>query len=159
MIYGQDPRTPQASGFYQNGSNPQFAQQSYAQPQAVSYAPPPSNFMGVVWVDGEVGARAYQLPPGWPANTPFPMWDSNGEYIYFKSFNAGGMPNPLQRARYFMEEMPVKNLTAGGLSGTGDYVTKTDLAQLRDELVAMLPGGQSGARGSGNRSERTGGQS
>ena len=59
---------------------------------------------GLNWVDGEVGAKAYQMPSGWPANQPIALWDTNDTVIYLKSINPMGMPNPLQKAHYTLEE-------------------------------------------------------
>lgn len=42
------------------------------QQMANSYQQPQQQKAGIEWVDGEVGAKAFQLPPGWPANVPMP---------------------------------------------------------------------------------------
>ena len=39
------------------------------------------------WVEGEVGAKAYQMPAGWPANQPIPLWDSTDTIIWLKSYS------------------------------------------------------------------------
>ncbi len=40
------------------------------QTQSYSYLPPQQTPQGgpngIIWVDGEVGAKAYQMPAGWP---------------------------------------------------------------------------------------------
>ena len=63
------------------------------------------NGMGIKWVDGEVGAKAYQMPAGWPPNQPIDLWDTNDTVIYLKSINPMGMPNPLQKVHYELEGM------------------------------------------------------
>ena len=51
----------------------------------MSYAIQPQTDIGWKWVDGEVGARAYQIPPGTPAGVTIPLWDTNDMVIYLKS--------------------------------------------------------------------------
>ena len=98
---------------------------------------------GIVWVDGEVGAKAHQLPAGWPANTPMPLWDTNDTIIYLKSTNPMGMPNPLQRLHYTLEDQPVPQPMQERKSATpalmsGEYVTKDDLERMKEELREMM---------------------
>lgn len=129
---------------------------SYAQQQPAQYGQQPGNSYagvqaqaGIVWVDGEVGAKAYQLPTGWPANTPMPLWDTNDTIIYLKSTNPMGMPNPLQKIHYRMDEQSEQSgagpyrpaapaLMSGdqvGRSGHDEqYVTKDDFEQMKREL-------------------------
>ena len=98
--------------------------------------------LGIIWVDGEVGARAYQLPAGWPANTPVPLWDTNDTFIYLKSTNPMGMPNPLQRLPYTVEDtqhpMPERrSATPALMSGEHrdpQYVTRDDLERMKQEI-------------------------
>lgn len=88
------------------------------------------------WVEGEVGAKAFQMPQGWPANQPIPLWDSTDTIIYLKSWGPMGIPNPIQKIRYEMPEQQNQTMLQGsGLSG--DYVTKDDLKVLRDEIQSL----------------------
>ena len=109
---------------------------------------------GIIWVDGEVGAKAYQLPAGWPANTPIALWDTNDTVIYLKSTNPMGMPNPLQKAKYKLEEyqqvgrrseeqapVPVHDMS--------DYVRKEDLEKMKQDLMETI--GTMGTSGTGVR--------
>lgn len=104
---------------------------------------------GLIWVDGEVGAKAYQLPPGWPVNTPLALWDTNDTVIYLKSTNQMGMPNPLQKARYQLEDRK------SGAAGREDYTEQTwdeeklnkfaskdEVRQLREEIEKLKRGGE-----------------
>lgn len=88
------------------------------------------------WVEGEVGARAYQMPPGWPANQPIPLWDSTDTAIFLKSWNAMGIPNPIVRIPYASQD----NWTQLGVSGStqsAQYVTKEDFASLKEEIQSL----------------------
>lgn len=99
---------------------------------------------GIIWVDGEIGAKAYQMPPGWPANTPLPMWDTNDTIIYLKSTNQLGMPNPLQKIHYTMEETSAKHsgLERLGSGDMSEYVKKSDLDRVRDEMIKAIQDAQ-----------------
>ena len=148
-------------------------QQSFAPPQASA-----PQQRGIEWVEGEIGAKAYQIPQGWPANTPIPLWDSTDTVIYLKSVNQMGVPNPMQKLHYTMENQETQTLMSGnqethtgnGLSGTeqpdmSKFVTKDDLDSLREEIRSLKQspamsgtnnsGNQNGS-GNGNRGGRNG---
>lgn len=128
-----------------NYSAYQPMQTQYAQP-AASYQAQQQPSVGIVWVDGEVGAKAYQLPANWPVNAPMPLWDTNDTVIYLKSTNPMGMPNPLQKIHYTMEE--AKTTPMVGKSGDtqpalpapdmSNFVTKDDLDKMKEELKAAM---------------------
>lgn len=112
-----------------------------------SQQPQPSqqqnNAQGMIWVDGEVGAKAFQMPQGWPVGVPIALWDTNEPVIYLKSINQMGMPNPLQKIHYTIDNqqtpvyLPAGNSgTAGnnGSIGNGNYATKEDFEQIKNEV-------------------------
>ena len=112
----------------------------------MAYQQPQQQTMGLIWVDGEQAAKAYQLPAGWPANTPLALWDSNETTIYLKSTNSMGMPNPLQIAHYELIERTGFN----GMSSAGEergkawdeemkalYASKEELKKLQDEIERL----------------------
>ena len=142
--YGQ--QYPQAQNYGQT-------QQSYGQNQTAQ---------GIIWVDGEVGAKAFQMPGGWMPNTPIPLWDTNDTIIYLKSVNQMGMPNPLQKIVYKMEEQGQRSMgQASALLTSGDagqeqrgadmsqyvrkdeadgFVRKDDLERMKTELMESIQG-------------------
>ncbi len=101
------------------------------------------------WVEGEVGAKAFQMPQGWPANQPIVLWDSTDTVIWLKSWGPMGIPNPMQKLKYVMPEQQSQSYLMSGasdmnqnVSGSGqqdmsNYATKDDIAQLRDEVRQM----------------------
>lgn len=102
-----------------------------------SYAPAPVPMQSnVIGVDGEIGAKAYNIPNG--STGPIALWDTNDNVIYMRTFNAAGMPMPLKKLRY-TEEEPVAALPAqsGTPIDTSQFVTKSDLEQLRNEIRQM----------------------
>lgn len=44
-----------------------------------------------IWVQGEAGAKSYPVARG----TTVPLFDSEGDYVYFKSVDTNGIPMPL----------------------------------------------------------------
>lgn len=141
MAYNyQNPYTMYPAAAYQQT----YAQQpnQYTQPAQSGTSHP----VGLIWVDGEVGAKAYQMPAGWTPNTPLPLWDTNDTVIYLKSVNPMGMPNPLQKIHYELEPqkgtpMPMQSAQQGMLpSGEtrSDYVTREDLERVKDELRSAI---------------------
>lgn len=113
--------------------------QTYQQTQP---AQPHHSEMGIKWVDGEVGAKAYQMPSGWPANIPIALWDTNDTVIYLKSINPMGMPNPLQKARYVLEEYkgasPMKADDQEPVHEVVEYVRMEDLEQMKQDLMDAI---------------------
>jgi len=119
---------------------------------------------GLIWVDGEVGAKAYQIPTGWPANQPIALWDTNDTVIYLKSVNPMGMPNPLQKARYELEGMKSGEKSTGYSGDTEPkcnhdmslYVKKEDLERMKQDLIDTI--GQMQTSGTGVRKTSTKGE-
>ena len=123
---------------------PQFQQSMMQNPTPQ----PQQNNPGLIWVDGEVGAKAYQMPSGWPANQPIALWDTNDTVIYLKSTNPMGMPNPLQRAHYTLEG-DKSGVATQGYSGTAEpahdmskYATKDDLDKMKQDLMDAMNTGR-----------------
>lgn len=131
---------------WQNSNYPYYS--SLPQPaQSYSYAPPQQTPQGgpngIIWVDGEVGAKAYQMPAGWPVGTPIALWDTNDTIIYLKSMNQVGMPNPLQKLHYTMEEQQNRSALPPAVSvetnpEPGKYVTKEDFESFKTELMDLV---------------------
>lgn len=105
------------------------------------------------WVEGEVGAKAFQMPKGWPANKPIPLWDTTDTIIWVKSWGPMGIPNPMQKLKYEMENTQQQMLMAGnaGVSGNaateaseGQFVTKDDLESMKREIMEAVKAGHSG---------------
>lgn len=95
----------------------QFNQQ-FQQPTVPSTAQPtPQNGNnGLIWVQGEAGAKSYIVAPG---NTVMLM-DSEGERFYLKSADASGMPMPLRIFEY-------KERTETQSQATGPIVTSQNV--------------------------------
>ena len=120
---------------------PQYTPTVSTQPQQATQTPA----TGLIWVDGEVGAKAFQLPQGLPANQPVALWDTNDTVIYLKSVNQFGMPNPIQKARYKLEGVK-SGEAAQAFSGELErkdpdltqYVKKEDLERMKQDLMDTI---------------------
>lgn len=81
------------------------AQQSYSQAQQSFMQGYPQAQQRVnddrIWVQGEVGAKAYLVAPGATAT----LWDSERPIIYLKSVGANGMPT-MQKLPYTVDNQP-----------------------------------------------------
>ena len=133
---------------------PQYAQPTQ-QPMSAAQQTQQVN-PGLIWVDGEVGAKAYQMPSGWPSNQPIALWDTNDTVIYLKSTNPMGMPNPLQKARYVLEEYKQTGvgktaIASGDAQDMSEYVKKDDMERMKHELMEAI----NGVNTSGTAAKRT----
>ena len=77
-------------GTYQNYQNYQMPNQTQinSQTQTVQQQ---NNNVGIIWVQGEAGAKAYPVSP----NSKVLLMDSENPVLYVKSVNASGIPEPL----------------------------------------------------------------
>lgn len=64
---------------------PQYSQQN------TNTQPQQTNDSFFIWVQGEAGAKSYPVARG----TTLPLFDSEGDYVYFKSVDNNGVPLPL----------------------------------------------------------------
>lgn len=96
---------------------PQVVPQQQVQPQGESG--------GIIWVQGEAGAKAYLVAPG----STVQLWDSENQTIYLKSADMSGMPS-----------MRVLDYTERGGAPVESPAPKIDLSQFitRDELEEIL---------------------
>ena len=86
---------------------------------------PQQNQGGVIWVQGEAGAKSYLVAPGQTVQ----LWDSEEKVIYLKSADASGMPS-----------MKVLDYTIRGEEAkkpAEEYATKADLDALAEKVAAL----------------------
>lgn len=97
---------------------------------------------GMVWVDGETEAKGKPLPAG---TSQFAMWDINEPVIYIKSLNPMGIPNPLKKIHYKMEEMQDSGMGGGSNLMSGEeekddtaYVKRNELQSMKEEIMQAI---------------------
>lgn len=95
---------PAYNNYFPIGYQYQYAQPQFQQPiQPVIQQPSQSSTgnNGIIWVQGEAGAKSYLVAP----NTTVQLWDSESQTIYLKSADASGMPS-IKTLDYTIREIP-----------------------------------------------------
>lgn len=112
-------------------------QQMVEQPQNLNVQPgQTSNDSYFIWVQGEAGAKSYPVARG----TTVPLFDSEGDFVYFKSVDNNGIPMPLITKVISDPPIEVKSEVVKKEEPTVDvskYVTKEtydDLKKKYDDL-------------------------
>lgn len=77
---------------------------------------------GIIWVQGETGAKAYPVAP----NQTVQLWDSESETIYLKSADASGMPT-MKILDYTIREQ-------GAKKDMSEYITREEFEKKLAEL-------------------------
>ena len=95
--------------YYEQMNTPSFNQQPMVQPVQQVLTPAQQTNNGLVWVQGEAGAKSFLVAPGCTVM----LMDSEGERFYLKSADASGMPLPLRVFEY-KERTETAQQTAGG---------------------------------------------
>lgn len=103
---------------------------------------------GIIWVQGEAGAKSYLIAP----NTTVQLWDSENQVIYLKSADASGMPS-IRTLDYTIRDVnslknsPLDNVKHDNMN----YATKDEIEALKREIQAL----QNRVEGSMNKDEST----
>jgi len=116
-------------------------QMMQSQPQmAQPMQPQQQDNGGIIWVQGEAGAKAYLVAPG---NT-VQLWDSEDPVIYLKSADMSGMPS--MRILDYTERTAAHKAprTAPG-NPQVDYVTRDEYNALMARVDALAAEKQSKA--------------
>lgn len=92
---------------------------------------------GIIWVQGEAGAKSYLVAP----NTTVQLWDSEAQVIYLKSADASGMPS-MKILDYTIRDNMQKQVTAPTQESFNPaYVTKTEFDAFKQEIQKKMIGG------------------
>lgn len=107
-------------------------------PNVPNYAPPQlaqQNSSGIVWVQGEAGAKSYNVAP----NSSVLLMDSEGQRFFLKSADASGMPMPLRVFKF--EEIVNAPMTAQNgaeakkIETAPEYVTREEFERRLKEVA------------------------
>ena len=123
------------NNYYNPGYNTPYYNNNYPSHQPQQSFTQDVKFME--WVEGEVGAKAFQKPMGIPVNAPIPLWDSTGNKIYLKSWNQVGAANPLTEIDYTIKDNPaMMQMLPDGISGKdmSQYVSKQEFDEFKRQL-------------------------
>ena len=127
------------------GAMPDALAQYKAQYQAPYQTPPPATLAqpqsgsGLIWVQGEAGAKAYPVAPGQSVL----LMDSESTKFYIKSADASGMPMPLRIFPYseYTGEPAVPN--DGAQIAPGVDVSRFITREEFEKRLSQLSGGNS----------------
>lgn len=120
MAYNPFPVGYQPTQFYY----PQQQQAQQPQPQ------PAQQSNGIIWVQGEAGAKSYLVAP----NTTVQLWDSESDVIYLKSADASGMPSMKVIDYKIRNNSPDQSAS---INPQISYATKDDVDTLRAEIDGL----------------------
>lgn len=113
----------------------QYRQQQYQPmqpaPQMQPTPQPQAQSGGIIWVQGEEGAKAYMVAPG---NSVLLM-DSENSAFYIKSTDASGMPQPLRVFDY--TERGTMQRAQAAQQPAQDYVTRQEFEALQARIDAL----------------------
>lgn len=99
---------------------------SYPQMYMPNSAPSMPQQSGVIWVQGEAGAKSYLVAP----NTTIALFDSESQTIYLKSADASGIPS-IKTLDY-----TIRNAAQAFPAGQ-EYATKSEVNQLAQSLSEL----------------------
>lgn len=118
-----------------NYYNPYMPQVQMPSPPVQTQPQQPQGNNGLIWVQGEAGAKSYLVAP----NTTVMLMDSETQRFYLKSSDASGMPLPLRVFEY--TEMPLNAPQKASSSESIDlssFATKAELEAFKGEIEALL---------------------
>ena len=108
----------------------QMSQAQIAQPQMQS-APQ----SGIIWVQGEAGAKSYMVAP----NQSVQLWDSESQTIYLKSADASGMPS-IKVLDYTIREAnktPTNPVSVATDDRSPMFATKDEMKGVLEQITAL----------------------
>lgn len=126
---------------YYNPYQNQYYTQQFAQTYTPMQVPQPNvapvqqNNNGLIWVQGEAGAKSYMVPP----NSTVMLMDSESQRFFLKSSDASGMPQPLRVFEY--SERHANASKTAPIEQTVDYssfATKAEFEAFKDEIEGIL---------------------
>lgn len=120
-----------------NGGFPIGYTQYYPMQQNVAPAPQQPQNNGIIWVQGEAGAKSFMVAP----NTTVQLWDSEDQVIYLKSADASGMPT-MKVLDYTIRQ--AGNSQAAPALMQSDYVTRDELSAFEEKIKKMIGGTDDG---------------
>lgn len=110
-------------------------QYSYQQPQQ-NYSQMQQPQSGIIWVQGEAGAKAYPVSAG----SNVLLMDSESECFYIKSTDMSGMPQPLRVFEYkevINQPQTSNQYSQAALPDMSQYVKKSEFEQLQKQFKEL----------------------
>lgn len=89
---------------------------------------------GILWVQGEAGAKAYPVGAG---NSVLLM-DTEDTVLYLKTVDQSGMPQPLRI--FDLVERTAANRSSNAVATHTEVVSREEFEELRDEVTRLSKG-------------------
>ena len=122
---------------YNNGFPATYQPMYYPQQFQPQMPPQPAQQTnGIIWVQGEAGAKSYLVAP----NTTVQLWDSESQCIYLKSADASGMPSMKILDYTIRNQTPANAPVAASVQHTEDstnYATRAEIDALAARIDAL----------------------
>lgn len=143
MAYGYNPGfQPGLPGFQPGAPMPdQLAQLRAQQAMAQQAQPAQQGANGILWVQGEAGAKSFMVAPG----NSVMLMDSENQVFYIKGADASGMPLPLRVFDYTERAQPQAGSVtplAAQPTPAQDYVTREEFNTLSARIDALSAPGK-----------------
>lgn len=108
-----------------------YPQYNYIPQQPVIQTQPVTNDNGIIWVQGEAGAKSWAVAPG----KSVMLMDSENSVFYIKTTDNSGIPLPLRIFDY-TERTQQDTVSAEVVQATNpQYVTKDELKEILSGFV------------------------
>lgn len=132
------------NNYFPASYQPMYPQYNYVQPQQMQNVQPvqqtqpqqaqvnPTMTSGIIWVQGEAGAKSYLVAP----NTTVQLWDSERQTIYLKSADASGMPS-IKTLDYTIRENVQNAVPLASNSASTAFATKDEVNVLAEQIAAL----------------------
>lgn len=117
------------NNYFPTGYQPYYQNNAYQMQQNV---PQQQMQSGIIWVQGEAGAKSYLVAP----NNTVQLWDSENNVIYLKSADSSGMPS-IKVLDYTIRENG-SQMAQNGLRSNVEYATKEELEKLKADIMSLI---------------------
>lgn len=108
-----------------------YPQYNYIPQQPIIQTQPVTNDNGIIWVQGEAGAKSWAVAPG----KSVMLMDSENSVFYIKTTDNSGVPLPLRIFDY-TERTQQNTVSAEAVQTTNSqYVTKDELKEILSGFV------------------------
>ena len=109
---------------------------TYQQPLPMQQPQQNTAQSGIIWVQGEAGAKSFLLAP----NSTVQLWDSETQTIYLKSTDATGMPSMKILDYVIRDNNSSQNASpdAQNAPNFDSFVTKDELHTLEEKIQKKL---------------------
>ena len=133
----QQSYAPYQQSYNQGNQGSSYGQSygpSFAQPQPQMQMAQPTQSSTINWVQGDVGARAYNIQPGMSVL----LMDSEGQNFYIKSADSMGMPTLKKYAYSEVVEEPMRLESHEAKQiDTAFTATREEVKKMQEEITSL----------------------